>query len=98
MVGCCIVIGLATGVCFFASQTYSVVDPQLKHRRLAIHESMVGLGCFVGAIGYGLFAEHFGTPWPFAYTPVFIAAGLVVQGLLLGYGYQRQRRLLTASL
>jgi MFS family permease len=93
MAGCCVVVGLCSGACFFASQTYSVVDPAHKHRRLTVHEGMIGVGCVLGAVGYGLLADQFGTPWPFAVTPVFVAVGLAIQAALLRYGYRRQQRL-----
>jgi MFS family permease len=89
---CCAVVGTATGVCFFASQAYSVVDPMKKHQRVAIHEGMVGLGCLLGAIGFGLLADWHGTPWPFANTPYFVAMGLLFEALLLRIGYQATRR------
>lgn len=88
---CCAVVGTATGVCFFASQSYSVVDPLRKHQRVAIHEGMVGLGCLLGAIGYGLLAEWQGTPWPFANTPLFVAMGLLFEAMLLRLGYHIAR-------
>lgn len=90
---CCAVVGTATGVCFFASQAYSVVDPLKKHRRVALHEGMVGMGCVLGGFGFGLLAEWQGTPWPFANTPLFVAAGLILEALLLRMGYRvvRQR-------
>ena len=92
MAVCCAVVGASTGVCFFASQAYSVVDPRKKHQRVAIHEGMVGIGCLLGAIGYGLLAQWFGTPWPFAHTPLLIALGLICQALLLHLGYRTMRR------
>jgi hypothetical protein len=54
---------------------------------------MVGTGCLLGAIGFGLLAEWQGTPWPFANTPLFVAAGLILEVLLLRMGYRvvRQR-------
>ncbi|MFO7974567.1 MAG: MFS transporter [Candidatus Hydrogenedentota bacterium] len=94
---CCAVVGTATGVCFFASQAYSVVDPVKKHQRVAIHEGMVGLGCLLGAIGFGLLAHWRGTPWPFAHTPYFVALGLLFEAVLLRIGYYAVRRRLLAK-
>ncbi len=89
---CCAVVGTAAGVCFFASQAYSVANPVKKHQRVSIHEGMVGLGSLLGAVGFGLLAEWRGTPWPFANTPVFVALGLILEAALLRMGYRIVRQ------
>ncbi|MCP4642684.1 MAG: MFS transporter [bacterium] len=97
MLVCSLVIGLNAGLCFFASQTYSVVDPVLKHRRLAIHETMVGAGCFVGAVGCGVFAKYSGTAAPFLWMPLFMAMAVAVQYGLFLRGAGRKAALASAS-
>lgn len=85
------VIGLSSGVCFFASQTYSVVNPAVKHGRLAIHEGMVGFGSLLGAVMYGLLADKFGVTWPFRHTYALIGVALLVEIVLLRFGRRRFR-------
>lgn len=94
---CCAVVGIAAGVCFFASQSYSVANALKKHQRVSIHEGMVGLGSLLGAVGFGLLAEWRGTPWPFANTPLLIAGGLVLEAALLRMGYLLVRQKLPAK-
>ena len=91
MMLCFVVVGGASGVCFFASLYYSMVNPARKHRRAAVNEGVVGIGGCVGSIGFGYLAGRYGFAVPFHYTPLFIAAALLVQVFLLRYGAVRQR-------
>ncbi len=92
MAVCCAVVGIAAGVCFFASQSYSVANSVKKHQRVSIHEGMVGLGSLLGAVGFGLLADWRGTPWPFANTPFLIAGGLALEAALLRIGFLHFRK------
>lgn len=89
MAVCVGAIGVSSALTFFASLSYSVANPERKHHRAAIHESMVGLGSFIGAILFGELAGRFNTEWPFLYAPVIMLAALVVQYLLLHLGRRR---------
>lgn len=80
---CYLVLGVNGGVGYFASLHCSLSDPAHKRSRAAVHESMVGLGNFTGGLAFGLFAMWFGTTWPFRYTPLFILAALLAQGLII---------------
>jgi DHA1 family quinolone resistance protein-like MFS transporter len=86
---CCVVVGVNGGVCFFASLFYSLSERASKHRRAAIHESMVGVGSFTGSVIFGELAGRYGTTYPFFYTPLFVAAAIVLQMLLLRYGKRK---------
>lgn len=86
MLACFGVIGLNSGVVFFASVFYSLADPSKKHRRAAINESTVGMGNFAGAMGCGLLAGAYGVTAPFRWMPVVLVAGLCAQFWLLRRG------------
>ena len=86
MLACFALIGLSSGVVFFASAFYSLADPAKKHRRAAINESTVGIGNFSGAMGCGLLAGAYGVTTPFRWMPVVLIAGLCVQFYLLRRG------------
>jgi MFS family permease len=89
MAVCSLIVGVNGGASFFASLYYSVANPEKKHRRAAIHESMVGLGGFAGSIVFGCLAGSLGVAWPFRLTPAFVGGSLVLQWLLLRYGARR---------
>ncbi len=89
MLACCAVVGVASGACFFASIYNSVANPKLKHKRAAIHESMVGIGSFTGSMGFGLLAGWMGASGPFLLTPLFVAAAIGVQWALLRAGRRK---------
>jgi predicted MFS family arabinose efflux permease len=82
-------IGFSSALTFFASLSYSVANPDVKQHRAAIHESMVGLGSFSGAILFGELAGRFGTERPFLYAPAFMLAAVIVQYLFLRLGRRR---------
>jgi MFS family permease len=83
MLLCGAMVGVAWGGSFFAAVYYSVANPALKHRRAAINEGAVGLGGFIGGVLFSHMAERYGLVMPFLYTPLFIAAALLLQyGLL----------------
>ncbi|MBN2307659.1 MAG: hypothetical protein JXR94_01735, partial [Candidatus Hydrogenedentes bacterium] len=56
---------------------------------LAVHETMVGVGSFLGAIAFGILAGRLGTVWPFRWMPAFIVAAVAVQAWLLYAGRRR---------
>jgi MFS family permease len=89
---CLIVVGANGGIAFFASLSYSIAHYQHRQRRAAIHESMVGLGSFIGAMSFGWLADRYGTPWPFLHAPWFMAVAISAQALMLAYGVRRARR------
>ena len=89
---CFIVIGAFSGGAFFASVFYSMANPERKHRRAAINEGVVGMGGLVGSLVFGYLAGCYGMAFPFHYTPVFIALGLIVQAALLHHGRVRMAR------
>lgn len=91
MAVCCLIVGANSAVSFFASLYYSVANPAFRHRRAAIHESMVGIGGFGGSMAFGELASRYGTAWPFKYTPVFVAACLFAQFFLLRRSMKRLR-------
>jgi MFS family permease len=91
MLLCCALAGLNGGVCFFASVFYSLADPMRKHQRAAINEAMVGVGGFIGSMGFGMLAGPFGVTMPFRWTPILILFSVVVQILLFRYGLRRNR-------
>jgi len=82
MAGCCVVVGLNLGFCFFAAVYYSLADPSLKHQRLAVNEGAVGIGGFVGSLGTGLLAARYGMGVPFAGAGLVIAVALLLQYFL----------------
>ncbi len=92
MLVCAAVVGLNCGVCFVASQQYSVSHPTRKHARAAIHEGVNGAGGFIGSIVFGYLGGSLGVTWPFLYTPIILTPLIVLQGLLLLYGRRRAGR------
>ncbi len=83
MLLCYVMLGINGGIGYFASLHCSLSDPVHKQSRAAIHESMVGLGNFTGALAFGLLAMWFGTTWPFTYTPLLILTALLAQILII---------------
>lgn len=83
MAVCFVLVGAAYGGTFFASAYYSLASAEHKHRRAAINEAAVGAGGFAGSIAFGCLAGRYGLGMPFIYTPLFIAAAIVVQMALL---------------
>ena len=79
---CFIMVGANSGFAFFSSVYYSVANWQQKHRRTAINEGAVGLGGAVSIL-FGWLAGKYGIEMPFHYTPLLMAAALVLQALLL---------------
>jgi DHA1 family quinolone resistance protein-like MFS transporter len=80
---CFAVIGANCGVCFFAASYYCTVNPEKKHRRLAINEGVVGMGGFAAPFGLGYFANEYGIEASFKYTPVLVLLLLLAQVALL---------------
>jgi hypothetical protein len=70
-------------VCFFAASYYCTVNPEKKHRRLAINEGVVGMGGFAAPFGLGYFANEYGIEASFKYTPVLVLLLLLAQVALL---------------
>jgi len=83
MAFCFVLVGLNAGFSFFSSVYYSVSNWQLKHRRTAINEGVVGLGGFTGCLLFGYLAKSYGLSMPFHYTPLMMGAALVAEGALL---------------
>ena len=81
-----VIIGLFLGCAFFSSVYYSLANPELKHQRASINEGLVGVGGFLGSLGFGYLAEQYGLAFPFYYTPVFILVAILLQFLLLRLG------------
>ncbi len=89
MLACFGVIGAALGFAFFASVYYSLANPERKHARATLNEAYVGAGNFLGSIVFGHLAAQFGLLLPLKFTPVFIAAVLAAQVLLVRRGRAR---------
>ncbi len=85
---CFVVTGAFAGVTFFQGVYYSMANPDHKHRRAAINEGLIGVGGFVGSIGFGCLAGRYGIAMPLHYTPVFIAVMMVFQIALLRYRHE----------
>jgi len=86
MLVCFAIIGVNFGVSFFIAMNYSLADPIHKHRRAATTEGVLGIGCFVGSIGFGYLASCFGVTTPFLYTPLYVGFGIAIQLWLLRRG------------
>jgi len=89
MAACFAVVGANHGVAFFSSVYYSVANATHKHRRTAINEAAVGVGCLAGGLLYGFLAQHAGIGRAFEWTPAVVGAALAVQCGLLRYGRRR---------
>ncbi|MBP8128438.1 MAG: MFS transporter [Candidatus Hydrogenedentes bacterium] len=90
MAPCFAVVGAALGVAFFSSVYYSVTDAAHKHRRATINEAAVGMGGFAGSVVFGYVIGRSGNlALPFLCTPLFIAAALFLQRLLIAHGRRR---------
>ena len=85
----CLAVGAVWGGGFFAAVYYSVADPARKHSRAAINEGAVGLGGFVGSLGFGYLAGQYGVSMPFRYTPLFVVVPLILEYALLRYSAAR---------
>lgn len=83
MLLCFSAVGCAFGVSFFTSLYYSLVDQRRGHRRAATNEGMLGTGGLVGGIALGQLAENLGFETAFHLTPLFVAAAVAIQLLLL---------------
>jgi MFS family permease len=80
---CFVTVGVLLGLAFFSAVYYSMANPGLKHSRAAVNEAAVGAGGFLGHFGFGYLAGHAGILVPFRLAPLFIAAAIAVQLLLL---------------
>jgi MFS family permease len=80
---CFITVGMLLGLAFFSAVYYSMANTGLKHSRAAINEAAVGGGGFLGHFGFGYLAGYAGILVPFRLAPLFIAAAVAVQMLLL---------------
>ena len=87
---CFVIVGANFGLCFFASLYYSLARAKESHRRAAVNEGVLGAGGFIGAIGLGYAAESAGIAAAFQWTPLFVAAGIVIQTLLLRAGHTKE--------
>lgn len=87
------VVGFSAGWCYFVSLYCSVAKPDRRHARTAIHESSVGIGSFIGAMGFGYLAGRYGAAWPFLHAGYAIAALLIVQIALLKLGHRKHHAL-----
>ncbi|HOZ47185.1 MAG TPA: hypothetical protein PLO37_18190 [Candidatus Hydrogenedentes bacterium] len=91
MAVCFVIVGANYGFCFFSSAYYSIANPLHKHGRAAINEGAVGTGVFAGSLIVGHLVERFGMAAPFHWTPLVVAAMLVVQAHLLNRSERRRR-------
>jgi MFS family permease len=83
------VLGLAGGMAFFASVTYSLTDPAKKHRRTTINEAMVGGGGLIGSLLFGYLVEKHGIAQPFTWLPLVVLLSVILQAQLLRHGAKR---------
>ena len=88
---CFIPIGANLGLAFFASAYYSLSDPAKKHQRASINEGAVGVGNFIGNLGFAYVVVLCGFTWTFHRAPIFIGAVILIQALLLFWGLRRMR-------
>ena len=86
MAFCFAAVGAGFGVCFFASLYYSLAQANLRHRRAAVNEGVLGAGGFVGGIGLGFAAGSAGITLAFQWTPLFVLLAMAVQLLILRSG------------
>lgn len=97
MAACFVVVGANNGICFYASVYYSIASKTNKHRRAAVHETMVGLGAGIGAMGFGLLVARLGVGLPFALTPILFGLAIMAQWLILAYRRNRSNKRLEGS-
>ncbi len=86
MAACFAVVGFNFGLCFFASIYYSLAHARTRHRNAAVNEGVLGAGGFAGGMAFGHLAEAVGVPAAFQYAPLFAAAAIGLQLLLLRNG------------
>jgi MFS family permease len=86
---CHAVLGAFAGFGYLGSQCYSSTNPQLKHRRIAMNEGLAHSVSFAIPVAYAQLGTWYGVTWAFRYTPLFLAAFLVLQLLSLKYAKQK---------
>jgi predicted MFS family arabinose efflux permease len=90
---CFMVIGVGVGIAFFSSVYYSTANPNRKHARASLNEGVVGIGGFLGSMGFGWLVGVYGLRGPFEATPRFVLAGLLFEVWLYRYGKRRMERI-----
>lgn len=83
------VLGVMSGAAFFSSVYYGTADPAKKHGRTAINEAIVGGGLLLGAQSFALLALKFPMESLLRYSPLALAAFVVIQYVLLRRGKRR---------
>jgi DHA1 family solute carrier family 18 vesicular amine transporter 1/2 len=78
----CALAGCCNGFLYFSSLYYSLFSFSRKGSRSAIHESMIGLGMFLGPLFAGIIAARFGLRVPFAVVPVPVLIVIAAQYVL----------------
>ena len=86
---CHLVMGAFTGFGYLGSQCYSSTNPQLKHRRIALNEGLSHSTGFALPLVFAQLGTWYGMTWAFRYTPLFLAAYVVLQFLSLKYAKRK---------
>jgi MFS family permease len=83
---CHVILGAFTGFGYLSSQCYSVANPLLKHRRIAINEGLANTSGLIVPLIFAQLSMSLGLLWPFSWTPVFMLGAIIMQFFLLHYG------------
>lgn len=86
---CHVLMGAFTGFGYLGSQCYSSSTPQLKHRRIALNEGLSHSTGFALPLVFAQLGTWYGMTWAFRYTPLFLAAFVVLQFLSLKYAKRK---------
>jgi MFS family permease len=85
------VMGCGFGFAYCSHLYYGACGTKKRSVQMVIHETTISIGIIVGSGAGGYFAKNLGLHWPYWFALILLAAGFVIQLILLMKGkYTRE--------
>ena len=78
-----IVMGCGFGFAYSSHLYYGACGTKKRSLQMIIHETTISIGIIVGSGSGGYFAKNVGLYWPYWFAMILLAAGFVIQIILL---------------
>jgi predicted MFS family arabinose efflux permease len=85
-----LVMGCGFGFAYSSHLYYGVCGTKKRSVQMVIHETTISIGVIVGSGAGGYFAKNVGLYWPYWFALILMAAGFVLQLILLLKGKYKQ--------
>jgi predicted MFS family arabinose efflux permease len=84
-------MGCGFGFAYSSHLYYGACGTKKRSVQMVVHETTISIGVIVGAGAGGYFAKNVGLHWPYWFALILLAAGFILQLILLLKGkYTRE--------